>query len=89
MTICCTWCRPAVGTAMLALFPSPPSLSQTCVTPPTSEISARPTGSGGDDAVRLAGCEGSVSESGVEDRRGLVVASLSPRRPLGVRTLAS
>ena len=25
----------------------------------------------------------------VEDRRGLVVASLSPRRPLGVRTLAS
>jgi len=28
-------------------------------------------------------------ESGVEDRRGLVVASLSPRRPLGVRTLAS
>jgi len=31
MTICCTWCRPAVGTALLALFPSPPSLSQPLV----------------------------------------------------------
>ena len=45
-------------------------------------------GLGSGDAGRLTVCEGTVSLA-VEGRRGLVVAFLSPRRPLGVRALAS
>ena len=44
-------------------------------------------GSGGGDAVRLMGCEGSVSLAW-KTGEGLWLCK-SPRRPLGVRTLAS